>query len=258
MVCRQQSQSRLRFSRVVLWGVIGFALIVIVSISVMRLWRGGAWQAQQAGLQVLGVVPDFALLERSGRQVSRADLLGKVWVVNFIFTRCVDECPLESSRMAHLQTQFASEDGVRWVSITLDPVHDTSEVLQRYAENFGAHPQRWLFLTGDKRIIYQLVQDGFHLGVVDPDEASHTSARSAISHLWQTFKHQLQGLQARQAWAHHPAHLQAPSSRSILHSARFVLVDRHARIRGYYDSREAAAMQHLQRHLVVLLREDAT
>jgi cytochrome oxidase Cu insertion factor (SCO1/SenC/PrrC family) len=142
----------------------------------MRLWRGGTWQAQQADLQVLGVVPDFVLLERSGRQVSRADLLGKVWVVNFIFTRCVDECPLESSQMARLQTQLASEDGVRWVSITLDPVHDTSDVLQRYAENFGAHPQRWLFLTGDKKAIYQLAQEGFHLGVIDPDEARRTSA----------------------------------------------------------------------------------
>jgi cytochrome oxidase Cu insertion factor (SCO1/SenC/PrrC family) len=251
-----ESQSRLRFFRIVLWGLIGLTLIVIVSISVMRLWRGGTWQAQQADLQVLGVVPDFVLLERSGRQVSRADLLGKVWVVNFIFTRCVDECPLESSQMARLQTQLASEDGVRWVSITLDPVHDTSDVLQRYAENFGAHPQRWLFLTGDKKAIYQLAQEGFHLGVIDPDEARRTSASYMMRRLSQAMQHSLHVLQARHAWAHHPAHPQTPSSRSILHSARFVLVDRHARIRGYYDSREATAMQRLQRHLVVLLQED--
>lgn len=233
------------------------ALIVIVSLSVMS-WRRSAFrQARQAELQLLGEVPDFALVERSGQQVTRSDLLGKVWVVNFIFTRCVDECPLESSRMARLQAYFASQETVRFLSITLDPDYDTAEVLQQYAEDFGAHAERWLFLTGEKTIIYQLARDGFHLGVVDPGDTQRTSVTYTVPRIWQAIRPQLQVLQARPAWAHHPAHRQAPSMQSISHSARFVLVDRHARIRGYYDSREAADMQRLQRHITVLLQGDA-
>lgn len=251
MTSMQESKLRPRLTM----SVFGLVLMVIVVIGVLSLRRGTFRQAQQAELQPLGMVPDFALVERSGRQVTRSDLLGKVWVVNFVFTRCVDECPLESSLIARLQTRFASQGAVRFLSITLDPAYDTPEVLQQYAENFGAHPQRWLFLTGDKKIIYQLVQDGFHLGVIDPDETRRTSAVSAFPRIWQAFKQPLQVLQPRHAWAHHPDHPSTPSSRSILHSARFVLVDRQARIRGYYDSREAADMQRLQHHVTVLLQE---
>ena len=62
-------------------------------------------------------------------------------------------------------------------------------------------------------------------------------------------------LQPRVAWAHHP---QEKSSPSILHSARFVLVDRQAQIRGYYNSREEDAMRRLQRHVAWLLRQDTS
>src|SRR5262245_44198000 len=113
----------------------------------------------------LGEVTDFALTERTGATVQRADLLGKVWVAAFGFTRCTGPCPQVSGTMARLQAELAGQPDVRLVSFSVDPDHDTPEVLRQYAERFGADPQRWLFLTGPRDDLYRLIQESFHLAV---------------------------------------------------------------------------------------------
>ncbi len=118
-------------------------------------------------LDVYGHVPDFSLIERSGRRVGRSDLLGKIWVVDFFYTRCTDTCPLQSAHMARLQADLSGQRDVRLVSISIDPEHDTPKVLIAYARRFRADPDRWLFLTGSRAAIYQLAVDGFHLGVAE-------------------------------------------------------------------------------------------
>ena len=140
-----------------LWAVC--VLVALVSVGFFLLAGSASWRAGN-DLQRLWEVPDFALIERSGQPVTKADLLGKVWIASVIFTRCVEECPLVSSHMARLQDAFAAERDVYLVSITVDPAYDTPEVLTRYAQSFAAQPQRWLFLTGDKATIYRLVREG--------------------------------------------------------------------------------------------------
>lgn len=246
-----ESPSSDRLSRGVLWG--GLALILLVLGGVV-LWGGqgdglSRWTTRDE-LATFGAVPDFALLERSGRPVTRSDLLGKVWVVGFIYTRCVDECPLMSQHMAGLQRAFAREENLRWVSITLDPEYDTRQVLTRYAENFGANPEHWWFLTGDKNAIHQLAQEGFHLGIRDRREARRSSCA------WRVMRTVRQVLTPTTAWAHHGEHQQNETPQTLMHSARFVLVDRRGQIRGYYDSREEAARRRLRRHIEILLKDD--
>jgi cytochrome oxidase Cu insertion factor (SCO1/SenC/PrrC family) len=158
-----------------LWGMCVLVALVGLALFSVVGFKSGSWWARN-DLQRLGEVPDFALLERSGQQVTKTDLLGKVWLASLIFTRCVDECPLVSSHMARLQDAFAAERDARLVSITVDPAYDTPEVLTRYAQRFAAQPERWLFLTGDKATIYRLVREGFHLGLSDPREAARSGA----------------------------------------------------------------------------------
>src|SRR4051812_48364850 len=110
------------------------------------------------GLRDFGTVPDFSLIERSGKRLARSDFEGKIWLADFIYTTCKDTCPLESATMAKLQTEL-TDDRMKLVSISVDPERDTPDVLARYADVFHADPGRWLFLTGNKNDILQLVQE---------------------------------------------------------------------------------------------------
>lgn len=109
-------------------------------------------------------IEDFALIERSGRTVTKADLLGRPWAVCFVFTRCAGPCPRVTGQMRLLHDRLADRD-VRFVTISVDPKNDTPEVLGRYADAFGADAERWLFLTGDQSEIYHLIQHSFKMPV---------------------------------------------------------------------------------------------
>ena len=163
-----------------------------------------------------GAVPDFSLMERSGSEIGLAQLRGVIWVADFIYTSCQDTCPLQTAEMAKLQEHLRDAPGVTLVSFSVDPQKDTPAALSQYAERFGADAKRWLFVTGPKDRIRRLVQEGFRLSAV-PAAPSGTQADV------------------------------------ILHSTRFVLVDQQTQIRGYYDSRDADAMQRLRKDITGLL-----
>lgn len=109
-------------------------------------------------------IEDFELTDRSGRKVTKADLLGHPWVVCFVFTRCAGPCPKVTGQMRLLQDRLKATD-VRLVTLTVDPKFDTPAVLRRYADTFGADPHRWLFLTGDQEKIYHLIIHSFKMSV---------------------------------------------------------------------------------------------
>jgi|SRR3990172_2969188 len=223
--------------RAVLLGLL-VAAIVGGGLVTWSLTRGAPPKSQGVleTLEVHGEVPDFTLIERSGRRVTRPDLLEHVWVANFIYTQCKETCPLQSAQMARLQSEFSGEEDLRLVSISVDPVHDTPEVLSRYAEQFLADPLRWLFLTGEKREIYMLAKEGFRLGVVDPDDQVETGKLS-------------------QQFLPRPAVATHGSQGIVIHSSRFVLVDRRARIRAYHLPDDEDSLARLRENLKILLRE---
>ncbi len=148
-------------------------------------------------------VPEFAATAETGVPIRRADLAGKVFVADFIFTTCQGICPGMTAKMKALSEGLRDEPRVRFVSFTVDPDHDTPEVLQRYAREHGADPARWTFLRIGKEELRRLVREGFKLAVEDASPGA---------------------------------------SEPILHSTRFVLVDAAGVIRGYYDSDEPGAM----------------
>jgi cytochrome oxidase Cu insertion factor (SCO1/SenC/PrrC family) len=169
------------------------------------------------GLNQYGSVPDFSLTERSSATVSLADLKGKIWIADFIYTTCTDTCPLQTAIMAKLQQEYAGKPKVQLVSFSVDPERDTPQVLAQYAAKYQADTRRWYFLTGQRDKIMSLIRDGFHLSVAAFPRDSETSGM-------------------------------------IPHSPRFVLIDSQARIRGYYDSRELEAFVRLKNHIDTLLR----
>jgi protein SCO1/2 len=106
---------------------------------------------KDARLPMIGPAPDFALTSQDGRRVTLGDFRGKAVALTFIFTSCADTCPLLTARMVEVQEDLGPAFGanVVFVSITVDPAHDTPEVLKQYAESFGAKTAGWAFLTGD-------------------------------------------------------------------------------------------------------------
>jgi protein SCO1/2 len=111
----------------------------------------------------LGPVAPFTLTDRTGAAVTAADLQGQVWVAAFVLARCPDgKCPQVSQTVARLHNDLAGRKDVRFVSFVLDQKVATPEVLDKYAADLGADPERWLFLTGDKAQL-DAVQHSFHV-----------------------------------------------------------------------------------------------
>jgi protein SCO1 len=111
-------------------------------------------------LSKIGPAPGFTLATQEGKRLSLKELGGKVVAITFIYTGCVDTCPLLTAKMAGLQPNFGSNFGskVFFISITVDPERDTPAVLKRYAEAHGANTAGWAFLTGSSAEIRQVAK----------------------------------------------------------------------------------------------------
>lgn len=192
---------------------------VILAVAVRFVIERRAGGSSGPPPPVISALPEFVLTERSGTLVTRDELAGSPWVADFIFTRCKVYCPRLTARMKELAERLPESAGVKLVSFTVDPDHDTPEVLSAYAERHGlSHRHEWLFLTGPRETIWSLIRHGFLLPV---EEA--------------------------------PGNPDMP----ILHSNRFVLVDGEGRTRGAYDAFEADALDRLLADLEAMRVESA-
>ena len=225
-------------------------MILVLTLGVLAgLAAAPAWRMLERSLfeslPVYSQLPDFALVDASGRAFARERLKGRVWVADFIYTRCDDTCPLQTAEMRRLQGDYAAHEDFRQISITTDPEHDRGALLAAYARKFGADRARWFFLTGKEKEIKDLALKGFRL--------SYATKRAALpldSVRSRVFRLLLPG-----AHAHHPGHQEGGKTPGILisHSSRFVLIDRNFTIRGYYHSNDAESLEKLRKDLRVLL-----
>jgi protein SCO1/2/putative membrane protein len=163
-------------------GIFGILLIALVS--------AGGQNSPDTLDRDLGDIGDFHLTDQEGKTVTRADLLGKVWVASFIFTRCHGECVEITQTLAELQRRLGKQHDVVLVSFTVDPEHDTPEVLKAYASQKGADPDQWLFLTGDKTALDRLIVESFHQGVARAGstdgkdyDVTHSSSLVVVDHM---------------------------------------------------------------------------
>jgi protein SCO1/2 len=153
-------------------------------------------------------LPDFTLTAEDGRPFARHQLDGKVWVADFVFTRCAGACPVLSQKMERIQrrTRNLGTQAFRQVSFSVDPEHDTPAELYAYARRFHANPRGWHFLTGP----------------IDDVKAAITGA----------FKIYYGREQA-----------EGKGFLDLVHGEQLVLVDQRARIRGYYEANDAGIDQ---------------
>jgi protein SCO1 len=157
---------------------------------------------------VFGPVPDFALIDQDGRALTRADLLGRPWVLACFFTLCTGPCPSITRELAHVARELEGVEA-RFVSLSVDPARDKPYMLKRYAEQFGADTARWSFATGEEAALDALVRQGFKLPLArldTPDPETGTE---------------------------------------LTHDQRLTVIDAQGNIRGWYDSQDPQAVQRL-------------
>ena len=158
-------------------------------------------QQQRQSLPVIGAVADFTLTNQDGKSTALADLTNRVWVADIIFTRCTGPCPIITSHMKSLADALPRTSAARLVTLTTDPDFDKPAMMKRYGERFGADFSRWLFLTGTKAEIRALGGGSLKLSAVPVQPADQTNATDLF-----------------------------------IHTTIFVIVDKHARLRGSFET----------------------
>jgi len=211
--------ARRRAFRTATWLALALSLPVLGYL----VWREQAAPPLPPPPPALGQVPAVSLFERDGSTVGLEALAGRPWIADFVFTRCVLSCPRLTREMVRLRARLPDPEAVRLVSFSVDPEHDRPEVLAAYAARYGVPPddRGWLFLTGERPMVWDLVREGFKVTASLPEPGQIVDPREPI-----------------------------------LHSTRFVLVDSAGAIRGYYDAFDDEAVARLLGDLSLVLAEE--
>ncbi len=164
---------------------------------------------------IYNTIPDFAFVNQKGDTVTQKDVAGKIYVTDFFFTSCPTICPVMKRQMIKVYDKYKDNPDFMILSHSIDPDHDTAEVLDKYAADLGVEGTQWEFLTGPKEKIYDIGQ-GHYLVTAKEDEAAEGG---------------------------------------YIHSGAFVLVDKDRHVRGMYDGTSEEGTQKLIRDIEILLAE---
>lgn len=116
-------------------------------------------------------VPDFEFINQNNKTISNEDYLGKVYVVEFFFATCPTICPIMNENLLEVQDEFYGNINFGIASFTINPEHDTPEVLKEHEEELGVKLPHWNFLTGDQDEIYELANNGFNIYAREDENA---------------------------------------------------------------------------------------
>lgn len=190
--------------------IIVLAVLLLPSIAYLLLQSGdnqyrklliyGPREAPESGMSdtVFHTIQPFELVAHTGLSFSSEQLAGKIYVADFFFATCQTICPKMTMQMKRVQEAFKNDTTVLLISHTVNPAHDTVEVLRAYADESGAAEGKWFFLTGDKKTIYDLARHSYFVTALPGDGGPH----------------------------------------DFIHTEKLILVDPDNRIRGYYDGTE--------------------
>ena len=175
-------------------------LLVLVLLGLAYLMSFAEFQKQRA-LPSLGTIADFSLTNQDGKLTTLAALTNRVWVADIIFTHCAGPCPRMTAQMRSLQDKLSPSSIAKLVTLTTDPDFDSPMVMNRYGARFGANFDRWTFLTGTKEQIGLLAANSLKLGSTPVKAEDQKNAADLF-----------------------------------IHTTIFVVVDKHAQLRGIFQT----------------------
>jgi protein SCO1 len=160
-------------------------------------------------------IQDFHFINQDGKTVSQKDLDGSIYVADFFFTTCHSICPVMSDQMERVYNKYKGNPEVKFLSHTVDPEIDTVQQLKSYALKHNADSRQWLFVTGDKKELYDVARTGYFLDAEEGDGGPD----------------------------------------DFIHTQNFALIDKDKRIRGYYDGIDSLDVDQLITDIDLLLKE---
>ena len=160
-------------------------------------------------------IADFSFTNQFGESVSYKTVKNKIYVADFFFTTCQSICPQMSTNLMDVQKAFLNDDSLLILSHSVNPLHDTVEVLNGYGITYGAKKNKWHFLTGNKKQIYNLAKTSYLVNALEEDG----------------------------------------SAEGFLHSELFLLIDTKGRIRGFYDGTDKVQVNKLIADIKLLKTE---
>jgi protein SCO1/2 len=162
-------------------------------------------------------IPDFSFTNQDGKEVTQETFRNKIYIADFFFTTCPTICPIMKTQMLRVYEKYKDNEEVMILSHTIDPKHDSVEVLHEFADRLGVSSDTWHFVTGEQDAIYDIGQNSYMVtSREDPDEPG-----------------------------------------GFLHSGAFLIIDKERRIRGIYDGTKPDKVDLLMEDIDKLLREYA-
>ena len=158
-------------------------------------------------------VKPFCFINQYNEKVTEEAVKNKIYVTDFFFTTCQSICPIMSTQLERVYNQFSQNNEVMILSHTVSPEEDSVNVLKQYAKLHGVKDKRWLFLTGEKKQLYDMARQAYLLnneyGLGDEDD--------------------------------------------FIHTQNFALVDKEKHLRGFYDGTDSAEVTRLISDIKLLL-----
>ena len=114
-------------------------------------------------------IADFELVNQNGETVTGEFYDDHIYVADFIFTTCLDICPIMTDNMLRIQERIKNDPEVLLLSHTVFPVADSVPVLKKYAVEKGVIDSKWNLVTGDKKHIYDLARKSYLVSKTDGD-----------------------------------------------------------------------------------------
>jgi protein SCO1/2 len=162
-------------------------------------------------------IPSFSLTNQNGETITEATFQNKIYVADFFFTACPGICPKMTKNMQVVQNAFKKDKDVLLISHSVTPENDSVEVLREYADEYQAIDQKWHFVTGTRKGVYELARKGY-------------------------FADETLGLQK--------------DENDFLHTENFILIDRNRKIRGVYKGTNPVEVERLIEDILILKKED--
>jgi protein SCO1/2 len=157
----------------------------------------------------------FKLTDQDGKEVTENNFKDKIYITDFFFVTCPTICPKMTKQMDRVYHEFEKNEDISFLSHTVMPESDSVPVFKEYADEIGVSSDKWKFVTGDRKQIYNLARKTYFAAITEGDG----------------------GLD------------------DFVHTENFVLVDKEKKLRGFYDGTSKKDVDRLIVDIYALLEE---